>query len=162
MATHTFYFKKEDIHEKVYQRSSKIANARRDEGGKVLEYLIFHRAEDTLFSDFFDITSSDIFDTLSGYCKCTLDPNSIEDETIEDMWFLNIDMPMYFNTNQIKHINTELFNTLVNGILAQWFQICSPNDSDLYDGMYEKGLSNMRFKLSERVKPIIRPFNSFP
>lgn len=162
MATHIFYFKKEDIHEKVYQRSSKIANARRDEGGKILEHLIFHRAEETLFSDFFDITSSDIFDTLSEYCKCTLEPDSGEDEAIENMWFIGIDMPKSFNTNQIKPVNTELCNALVNGILSQWFQICLPSDAEFYNSMYAKGLSNIRFKLSERVRPIIRPFNSFP
>lgn len=157
-----FYYNLDDIHEAVYRKTSYIANNRRGENGALPESLIVHRQDDILFKDLFDVAASDIFDTLSAYSKSRSN-DAVESELYDNTkWSVFMDMPDSFNTNQLRPIDAEIKNALINNIISRWALIAIPNESEIYNSLYEKNLSNIRFKLSARNKPIIRPFTRFP
>ncbi|GAB6121074.1 hypothetical protein [Dysgonomonas termitidis] len=159
---HPFYYKLEDIHEKVFERTSLIARSKKVDG-VVPEHLIFYRQHDTIFKDLFDNAASDIFDALSGYSKSNHIPDNVEDEAYDERsWFINIDMPDKFDTNQAGYINTEIKNALINNIISAWLMLAGTEDGNIYEAYYTKNISNILFKLSQRNKIIRRPFNSFP
>lgn len=159
----SFYYKYEDILESLYEKTSYLANSRRLEDGSLPENLIIHRQDYTIFKDTFDSASSDLFDAISGYAKEQREENYVENENYADRaWIIELSLPDSFSTENIPYINKEIKAALVNHIIRDWYLLNNPKEADMFDTLYERNLSNIRFKLSRRDKPIIRPFTSFP
>ncbi|MDR1884248.1 MAG: hypothetical protein LBR26_15930 [Prevotella sp.] len=162
MKQHSFFFKLEDIHEKVYERTSLIARSRKVEG-ILPDEMILHRQHDTIFKELFAQAASDILDALSGYARSTGRPQNVEDESYDNgSWFVALQMPDSFNTEQAPAVNTEIKNALINHILSKWLMMAKPDEALIYGEYYDKNITNILFKLSARTKVVRTPFYNLP
>ncbi|MDR1339585.1 MAG: hypothetical protein LBK58_06000 [Prevotellaceae bacterium] len=158
-----FSFSASDILEEVKKITSYIAKNRISEGLVPVDAII-QEQDEAIFLTFLGNAEAKVYDCLSAYCKTPVCDSSGEEDESSDGGNVDfyLSLPETFNKNSARQINTEIRNALTSHVLAEWLLIASPKEAESYLGKAEQSEKNLRFKLTNRTKTVIRPLTSFP